>query len=223
MKRLEKIPAKRNDPDTIENRKTTVESWIATTDMDFEKNCVFLDEAGFNLNTTRNRGWSKKDKPAKTIVLSARGISITILGAISADGVIDISLRKPTSAISTRSEHFLSYLNSMMDCLDRNGLHGYYIVMDNAPIHKPATIRKLIEDRGYKCVYLPPYSPFLNPIEEFWSKVKSGIKRNPLDTTDRLTPRIMDAVTHVTLKDCRGWIKHSVSFFPRCIAKEEML
>ncbi|KAG1454589.1 hypothetical protein G6F46_008587 [Rhizopus delemar] len=60
-------------------------------------------------------------------------------------------------------------------------------------------LRKLIEDRGYKCVYLPPYSPFLNPIEEFWSKVKSGIKRNPLDTTDRLTPRIMDAVTHVTL------------------------
>ncbi|CEP13804.1 hypothetical protein [Parasitella parasitica] len=76
MKRLEKIPGKRNDPDTIENRKTTVESWIATTDMDFEKNCVFLDEADFNLNITRNRGWSKKDKPAKTIVLSARGISI---------------------------------------------------------------------------------------------------------------------------------------------------
>ncbi|CAO3650187.1 unnamed protein product [Mucor hiemalis] len=49
MKRLEKIPAKRNDPDTIEYRKTTVESWIATTDMDFEKNCVFLDKIGFNL------------------------------------------------------------------------------------------------------------------------------------------------------------------------------
>lgn len=241
MKRLEKIPAKRNDPDTIENRKTTVEFRIANTDMDFEKNCVFLDEAGCNLNITRNRGWSKKGKPAKTIVPSARGISITILGAISADGVIDISLRKPTSAVSkkkrkidgktvqingrvgTRSEHFLSYLNSMMDYLDRNGLHEYYIVMDNAPIHKPTTIRKQIEDRGYKCVYLPPYSPFLNPIEEFWSKVKSGYKRNPLDTTDRLTPRIMDAVTHVSLKDCRGWIKHSVSFFLRCIAKEDML
>ena len=49
------------------------------------------------------------------------------------------------------------------------------------------------------------------------------IKRNPLDTTDRLTLLIMDAVTHVTLKDCRGWIKYAVSFFPRCIAKEEML
>ncbi|KAI8091511.1 hypothetical protein BDF21DRAFT_326864, partial [Thamnidium elegans] len=53
--------------------------------------------------------------------------------------------------------------------------------------------------------------PFLNSIEEFRSKVKAGNKRNPLDTIDRLTPRIMDAVTHATLKDCRGWIKHSVS------------
>lgn len=71
--------------------------------------------------------------------------------------------------------------------------------MDNAPIPKPATIKKNIERRGYKCVYLSPYSPSLNPIEEFWSKVETGIKRNPLDTADRLTPRTIDAVIHVTL------------------------
>ena len=46
--------------------------------------------------------------------------------------------------------------------------------MDNAPIHTPAKIRDLVESRHYKCLYLPPYSPFLNPIEEFWSKVKAG-------------------------------------------------
>lgn len=44
--------------------------------------------------------------------------------------------------------------------------------MYNAPIYKPAAIRALVEERGYKC-------PFLNQIEELWSKVKSGIKRNP--------------------------------------------
>jgi hypothetical protein len=149
---------------------------------------VCIDEAGFNINITRNIGWSKKGKPAKAIVPSARSTSITILGAISVDGVIDISLRKPTSTlgrkkrklggkevvingrVGTRSTHFLSYLSSMMDCLDGNGLHDYYLVMDNAPILKSASIRELIERRGYKCVYLPPYSPFLNPIEEFWSK-----------------------------------------------------
>ncbi|KAG2193614.1 hypothetical protein INT47_007237 [Mucor saturninus] len=231
MKRLEKIPARRNHIDVIEQRKLAVETWLGDEEMDFQKNCVFIDEAGFNVNITRNRGWSKRGTPAKAIVPSARSTSITILGAISVDGVIDISLRKPTSSVATkkrkvdgrevkingrvgtRSEHFLTYLSSMMDCLDRNGLHGYYLVMDNAPIHKPAAIRELIENRGYKCVYLSPYSPFLNPIEEFWSKVKAGIKRNPLDSSDLLTPRIMESVTNVTLNDCRGWIKHSVSFF----------
>ncbi|KAG2199315.1 hypothetical protein INT47_012949 [Mucor saturninus] len=241
MKRLEKIPARRNHIDVITQRRESVEEWIANEDMDFEKNCVFIDEAGFNINITCNRGWSKKGKPAKAIVPTSRSTSITILGAISTDGVIDISLRKPTSTmgikkrkvngkevvvngrVGTRSSHFMSYLNSMMDCLDRNGLQGYYLVMDNAPIHKPFAIKALIEERGYKYVYLPPYSPFLNPIEEFWSKVKSGIKRNPLDTGDLLTPRIMESITNVTLQDCRGWIRHSVSFFPRCIAMEKML
>lgn len=165
MKRLEKIPARRNHIEVIEQRKTEVEKWIADDNMDFLKNCVFIDEAGFNINITRNRGWSKKGTPAKAIVPSARSTSITILGAISVDGVIDISLRKPTSSVGskkrkvngkevkingrvgTRSEHFLAYLNNMMDCLDRNGLQGYYLVMDNAPIHKPVPIREAIEGR----------------------------------------------------------------------------
>ncbi|KAG2192272.1 hypothetical protein INT47_003861 [Mucor saturninus] len=227
MKRLEKIPARRNHIDVITQRRESVEEWIANEDMNFEKNCVFIDEAGFNINITRNRGWSKKGKPAKAIVPTSRSTSITILGAISIDGVIDMSLRKPTSTtgskkrkvngkevvvngrVVTRSSHFMSYLNSMMDCLNRNGLQGYYLGVNRR--------------RGYKCVYLPPYSPFLNPIEEFWSKVKSGIKRNPLDTGDLLTPRIMESITNVTLQDCRGWIRHSFSFFPRCIAMEKML
>lgn len=89
--------------------------------------------------------------------------------------------------VETSSAHFMSYLNSTIDCLNRNGSHGYYLVMDNAAIHKPVVIRALIKERGYKCIYLLAYFPFLNPVEEFWSKVKSDIKRNPFDTGDLLT------------------------------------
>ena len=102
MKRLEKIPARRNHIEVIEQKKIEVEKWMADKDMNFQKNCVFIDEAGFNINITRNRGWSKKGTPAKAIVPSARSTSITILGAISADGVIDISLRKPTSSVGSK-------------------------------------------------------------------------------------------------------------------------
>ncbi|KAG1489771.1 hypothetical protein G6F53_013365 [Rhizopus delemar] len=109
---------------------------------------------------TRTRGWSKKGKPTKAVVPASRDTSITILGAISSQGVIDISLRKPitvagskkrksdgkviqtTARVGTRTEHYLAYLSNVMDVLDKNDMKGFYLVMDNAPIHKPATVFK---------------------------------------------------------------------------------
>lgn len=82
---------------------------------------------------------------------------------------------KVNGKVGTRTEHYLAYLTNIMDTLDKSDMKGQYLVMDNAPIHKTKVIQKLIEDRGYKCLYLPPYSPFLNPIEKFWSKTKAGV------------------------------------------------
>ena len=100
-------------------------------------------------------------------------------------------------------------------CADRNDMKRHYLVMDNASIHTPAKVRDLVENRGYMCLYLPPYSPFLNPIEEFWSKVKAGVRRNVLTADDRLSDRICESVQMVTRADCQAWIRHAVSFFPR--------
>ena|ERR1700731_2855322 len=61
----------------------------------FTLNCVFIDEAGFNLHTQRNYGRSRKGTPAKGTIPTSKGVTITILGVISQAGVIDISLRKP--------------------------------------------------------------------------------------------------------------------------------
>jgi transposase len=66
---------------------------------------------------------------------------------------------------------------------------------------------------------MPPYSPFLNPIEECWSKIKKNI-RNPLDKADTLTPRIAEACKQVTASNCQGWIRHAETYWDRCIKKE---
>jgi transposase len=235
LKKLEKLPATRNSDRVLRLRRERIEEWEATPELDYGKNCVFIDEAGFNLHTQRNYGRSRKGTPAKGIVPTAKGITITILGAISQAGVIDISLRKPQAVsiskkrkandtramvvsgrVGTRTEHFLAYISNVMDVLDRNNMKGHYLVMDNAPIHTPVKVRELVESRGYQCLYLPPYSPFLNPIEEFWSKVKAGVRRNALTADDRLSDRICESVQMVTRADCQAWIRHAVSFFPRC-------
>lgn len=59
-----------------------------------------------------------------------------------------------------------------------------YIVMDSASIHKTQEVKDLMAERGYKATYLPPYSPFLNPIEEFWAKIKTSVRRDHLSVKD---------------------------------------
>ncbi|KAF9991510.1 hypothetical protein BGZ80_009079, partial [Entomortierella chlamydospora] len=65
--------------------------------------------------------------------------------------------------------------------------------MDNASIHKSPQVRELIEEACHFCKYLPPYSPFLNPIEECWSKIKSTFKRTRLEQNESMRARLMDA------------------------------
>ena len=115
--------------------------------------------------------------------------------------------------VGTRTEHSIAYISNVMDVLDTNNMKEHYLVMDNAPIHTPVKVRELVEGRGYKCLYLPPYSPFLNPIEEFWSKVKAGVRRHALTAADRLSDRIRESVQMVTRADCQAWIRHALSFF----------
>jgi hypothetical protein len=123
--KLEKLPAARNSDRVLKLRRERIEEWEANPELDYRKNCVFIDEAGFNLHIQRNYGRSRKGTPAKGIVPTAKGITITILGAISQAGVIDISLRKPQAVsvsrkgkandttamvvngrVGTRTEHF---------------------------------------------------------------------------------------------------------------------
>lgn len=67
------------------------------------------------------------------------------------------------------------------------------IVMDNAPIHTHTDINELVTSRGYRIICLSPYSPELNPIEQFWSVVKNKIKRKPFSGNEDLKTRIAEA------------------------------
>jgi transposase len=80
-------------------------------------------------------------------------------------------------------------------------------VMDNAPIHKNGDIEKEINRRGYDCVYLPPYSPELKPIVQFWSVCKSRIKTEELLQEETLSSKIRDACNSIDLSDLQGFLQ----------------
>ncbi|CDH61137.1 hypothetical protein RO3G_03680 [Lichtheimia corymbifera JMRC:FSU:9682] len=222
----------RNSEDTLEQRRQFVQQ-ITEQNIDFRRKCVFIDESGFVKNMVRPVAWSKKGTPAAVTVPTARGTNLSIIGCISYHGLIALSQQVPQSTGSkkrklvdgresglphgTKSSHFLLFVEQVAAVLNKHGLHNMYIVMDNASIHKTKQVLEAIKRHDHIPLFLPPYSPFLNPIEECWSKMKGQVRKTPLSSKDSLVVRIQEAAKTITRKDCRGWIRHSQKYFVKCL------
>ena len=234
MKKIEPVSEARNSPETIKKRMNWAMD-VTNRGLKYEE-CIFIDEAGFNMYIQRCFGRSKKGQPAKALVPKSRGATITILGAICVEGVLNLSLRKPQLIsgtkkrklagdkpekikVGTRAEHFLEFIKTVMRVVLENGLKQRIIVLDNAAIHHTKEVEAALAG-DFEFLFLPPYSPVANPIELFWSKLKSGVRRNTLTSADTLTPRIINSAYLVTSQDCKGWIKHAAGYIPRFIMEE---
>jgi len=84
---------------------------------------------------------------------------------------------------------------------------GDIVVMDNLPAHKVAGVRELIEARGAKLIYLPPYSPDLKPIEKCWSKIKTHLRKSKSRTRAELEKALRKALLLITEEDAGGWFE----------------
>ena len=81
--------------------------------------------------------------------------------------------------------------------------------MDNSSVHKVKGIEDAIEAKGAFVLYLPTYSPDLNPIEKMWSKVKAYLRKAKARTLDALNEALKIALDSVSLSDIKGWFKSS--------------
>lgn len=238
FKLARKEPVDRNSAKLIEARFDFVKK-IKDLNVDYLRDCVFIDEAAFNYNLTRSQGWALKGETPVVKTPTTRAESKTVLGAICYRGIVQLTLRQPfilsgrkkrkftgeTAADVTRGTntgHFKQFLLNVMDELDKDEqLSGMYLVMDNASIHKSVSVERIVIARGYKVLYLPPYSPELNPIEQFWHQLKSKIKRVDLGK-DSMAARIGEAGYSIPPENIENCIKHSVKCFERCEAREPL-
>jgi transposase len=117
--------------------------------------------------------------------LSAAGISapMTVEGAV--DGLV-----------------FLEYVKQV---LAPTLLTGDVVIMDNLGAHKVKGVAEAIKARGARVIYLPPYSPDLNPIEKCWSKIKTYLRAAKARTRQALEEALKQALLLVTESDARGW------------------
>lgn len=106
---------------------------------------------------------------------------------------------------STTREVFEIYL----ECVLVPSLEpGQIVVMDNLSSHKGKRVRELIEGSGCGLLYLPPYSPDLNPIEEAFAKLKALLRKAVVRTREALIEAMERALNAVTARDARGFFGH---------------
>jgi len=85
---------------------------------------------------------------------------------------------------------------------------GDIVVMDNLSAHKAPAIRQMIEAAGASLLYLPPYSPDFNPIENLWSKLKQFLRKAAARTFETLCDAIAAGLQTITTEDCKGFFQN---------------
>jgi transposase len=163
--------------------------------------CKFIDESGVNISMTRRYGRAPKGHRVVGSIPQNWGRNITMLAALSVTGV-EAAM---TIEGATDTDVFCAYVSEV---LSPTLEPGDIVVMDNLSAHKTQKVRELIEARGARLVYLPPYSPDFNPIERCWSKIKTYLRAAKARTSERLDEAIKQAFETVTESDARAWFKH---------------
>jgi len=125
---------------------------------------------------------------------------LTILGAISTRGMIATM----TIEAATDREIFLAYLDEVLCPKLRV---GDVVIMDNLSSHKVQGVRERIEAAGAQLLYLPPYSPDLNPIEKAWAKLKQLLRTAKARSKEALDQAIDELLPMLTAEDARAWFR----------------
>lgn len=128
----------------------------------------------------------------------------TILGAMSLRGMIATM----TVEAATDREIFLAYVEQVLCPALRP---GDVVVMDNLSSHKVDGVLRLIEAAGAELLYLPPYSPDMNPIEKAWAKLKQWLRTAKARTKEALDEAIAEALQLISADNAEAWFKHCIS------------
>ncbi len=165
------------------------------------KKLVFIDETWAKTNMTRTRGWCAKGERLVAKVAHGHWKTTTLIAALDHCG-----MRCSTTVDGPiNRDVFESFVAQV---LVPRLTPGDIVVMDNLTSHKGEKVRTLIESVGAKVMYLPPYSPDLNPIERAFSKLKQLMRSAAHRTIDALWNDVQRMLDLITASDAKGYFSH---------------
>lgn len=162
---------------------------------------MFLDESGVTTEMTRRYGRAPRGERVAEATPAGHWRTLTVLGALTVEGMLaSMTIESPTDG-----EVFLAYLEQV---LGPRLQPGQVVVMDNLAAHKVAGVRQLIEARGAQLLYLPPYSPDFNPIEQAWAKIKQLLRAAKARLVEALEQAAAEAIAAITADNATAWFRH---------------
>ena len=159
---------------------------------------IFLDESGAKTNLTRLCGRALKGQRVHANTPHGHWQTTTMISSIRLDGTTACMALEGT----TDTESFRAYVRQVLLPTLRP---GDLVIMDNLSPHKSDPTLALITNAGAQVLFLPAYSPDLNPIEKMWSKIKSLLRTAEARTPADLITAIGQALAKVTSQDALGW------------------
>jgi transposase len=163
---------------------------------------VFLDESGMNLAMSRTHAWVKRGYEFIERVPMNWGKNLTVLGAIRLSGWVALT----TMFATANKQRFVRWLKTvLLPKLRPNDV----LVMDNLAAHHDPRVAAACSSRQVRLIYMPPYSPDLNPIEPGWALQKQYVRRHAPRHPAALRRAARRARFCVTPRHCRGWFEHA--------------
>jgi transposase len=163
---------------------------------------VFVDETGTSTKMVRARGRCRRGQRLIGKAPWGHWKTTTFTAGLRCDGLVaPWVLDGPMNG-----EAFLVYVEKV---LAPSLSAGDIVVIDNLPAHKVEGVRRIIEAASAKLLYLPPYSPDLNPIEMAFAKLKALLRKAAERTRDTLWDRIGQLLDAFTSEECANYLAHA--------------
>ena len=159
---------------------------------------VFVDECSTNISLSPIYARAPKGERAFGKAPRNWGKNVSLVCAIDASGV------KPSMSVegAVDGKAFEAYVERFLaPMLER----GRIVVMDNLSVHKSRRVERLVEEAWCELLFLPPYSPDMNPIEEAFSKLKAVLRKAGARTREALVEATGRALDTITPQDIRGF------------------
>jgi transposase len=163
---------------------------------------VFIDEMGANINLTRRYARAPRGQRVEEALPQNTPANVSVVGALGARQLLAACCIEG----AFDGEAFTAFIEQAVAPQLRP---GQTVLMDNVPTHQSARVESAIQSSGATLLNLPAYSPDLDPMESFWSKVKNYLRKAKARTAEALYRAIGSGMKLVTAEDIRGWFSHS--------------